>query len=199
MKDSGNCLFQGRGGGSSLTSCLLRLFSYPGRGKKLFLPLILRPVRVSSVFCSLPPSVLSIQWGQLCLPETALLPVACGWRPHVQCSRLSRVGPYSPSVALLLHPNPIARLSRRWEVLCCLALPSPASAARRPYISLLSVLLTSPPWPKGPVAFVLACLKLHFLLDEASSGDICPFTYALCLSLSLLIASHLLRSSVLHN
>lgn len=166
-----------------------------------------------SSFC---PSYLD-QWGYLLFSVLCLLQFfpynganfafqkqPCCHRPVVDAPMFSAPGspesdPIPPQWPCFSTPTPITRLSWRWEVLCCLALPSPASADRRPYTSLLSVLLASPPWPKGPVAFVLACLKLHFLLGETSSSDICPLHICTCLSLSLSIASHLLRSSVLHN
>lgn len=140
MKYSGNCLFQG--GRNSLTSYLLTFFSYPSRGKKLFLSLILRPVGSSSnQFCVLP----SPSFSQLCLPETTLLPVAYGSHSCVQCFRLSRVRPCSPSVALPLHPNPHSQTepgAPGW-VLLGFALP----CLDRPQAVLLPAVCLTPPLP----------------------------------------------------
>lgn len=139
--------FSRGGGGSSLTSCLLMLFSYPSRGKKLFLPLVLRPVRVSSVFCS---TLCLLQFFPYNGASFAFQKQPCCQRPVVDVPMFSAPGPTEsdpvpPQWPCSSTPTTIARLSPGLEVPCCLALPSLASAARRPYTSLLSVLLASPP------------------------------------------------------
>lgn len=126
-------------------SCSLISLSCLSRGKRLFLPPSCLDHQghtlTSFLLYLLLPSVPPTWCGQLCLPRTALLPVACGWHSCIQSSRLSRVWLCSPcSPALLPASTSICRPSPVPGVQFCLSLPRPPHALLSPSVCLPSAL-----------------------------------------------------------